>query len=646
MTNVETSSVSKPAVTSENLLRSAMDALRAGDAVRATDAASEARRIDQSGYVLIVFAAISHALGRDIDALAMLDQAMKQEPGTGNYPDAAAAILLKLGRKADGIFNLKLGTHLPSDPFLNEIIGNYFGNIKDIFGSFIENRPLAAARFMIEQGLYAAALRQLETYIGISGGDAESFSLTVECAIHLNAVKEAEVALAALGGIDPTHPRLSEYRLGLAIMKGDASAVAEVGALPSPSNLADALSRYRLLAFSPLIAPEVLEKAQADIAAATEPVEPHLLPFDSAGWPNELTLGFVCGGIDPALESMLLALKGRVEVRIYVLGTMDNPSLQRTKAAFETVREVASIDDATLVEMIRFDQVSVLFDCIGPASFARPALWNARMAPVQVLWAMAGSYDNLLSYDCRLAFEPGRPEADPRVIDLGLPVKYPLPPAELMGRIAEIRAMKLERDPEARDFLRLLAPHVGSQLPDETLDLYLSILQSVPKATLAFVAEPDLEDALVSRVLAQADRRGCADQIDLIAPTDFVQSRHEIMLDADLILDSVPFGNPDLVMECLWISVPILTLSGERVRERASAALIEAAEVEGLIAKSRDHYQERAIGLLSDRKALEVLRTHMAAQQKKLTLAKYDEVAVALVTKMESLWRDWCSKNI
>lgn len=53
------------------MLRAAMEALRAGDPIRAAEMADQARHHDQSGRVLIVFAAISHALGRDVDALTI-----------------------------------------------------------------------------------------------------------------------------------------------------------------------------------------------------------------------------------------------------------------------------------------------------------------------------------------------------------------------------------------------------------------------------------------------------------------------------------------------------------------------------------------------------------------------------------------------
>lgn len=645
MTNAENSLVTDAPVDDAALLREAMNALKSGDVMLAAEYADRARREKQSDRVLIVFAAISHSLGRDIDALSILEQAMKQAPGVGNYPDAAAAILLKLGRKADGLFNLKLGTHLPSDPFLDEIIGDFFGKMKDIFDSFIENRPLVTAKLMIKQGLYGAALYQLENYVGVSGGSAESFALIIDCAFYIGALKEAEIAFDALVAIQPDHPKLSDYRLGIAILKGDGAAtVAEIASLPELTDIDDALTRFRLLTLSPNVGHDAVEKAAAAVAELA-PINAETGSFDASAVPQALTVGFVCTTIDAALEAVLLALKDKVTLKLYLLGTANSPSLQRVKAGLDDVREVASVDDATLIEMIRFDHVSVLFDCVGTGAFSRPSLWKTRLAPIQILWTVQDLYDDRNSYEYRLINHPGDLPQDDRVLDLGQSLRYPLPPAELMGRIADVRSMKVVREPKSKDQRRLLAPYPVWWLTDASLEAYLSILDAVPEATLAFVAESSLEDPVVQRVLPVAAAKGVAERIDLIAPADYMQSRYEIMSDADLILDSAPFGLSDLVAECLWIGLPILTFSGEGVRERASADLLRSIGVEDLIAGSMEQYRDVAVRLLRDPKSLDALRDRLLTAQKELSQAVYDDVVSTLVAKIESLWSDWRSKN-
>lgn len=645
MTNSE-NSVLVDASENENILREAMNALRGGDVIVAAQLADTVRKSGQTEQVLIVFAAISHSLGRDLDALSMLEQAMKQAPGVGNYPDAAAAILLKLGRKVDGIFNLKLGTHLPSDPFLDEIVGDFFGNIKDVFDSFIDNRPLVTAQLMMKQGLYNSALQQLETYIGVSGGDVESFSCVVECAVHTGASKEAQVALDALTILAPHHPRIEEYRLGVAILRGDQAAVAESSkTLPPVTSLEDALTRYRLLSFSPLVPKHVVAEALDSITNLVSEIE-EVGALDPTTYSSELSIGFVCAAMGAELETTLLQLRNIHPVKVYFLGTGDSPSLRRVRAELnDDVRDVASIDDATLIEMVRADGVGILFDCIGTAPFSRPTLWRTRLAPIQILWRDNDNYDDVNSYDYRLLDGGGKISSESRIIDLQTPLYYPLPPAELMGRIAELRALTVTRGGAEKAQRRLLAPYPGWLLTDAALELYFSILAEVPAATLAFVTKASLEEPLVERVLRIADRKGQSHQIDLIDPSDFSKERHEIILDCDLILDSIPFGSPGFVAECLWISSPILALEGNDRRERASANLLRTTSVSELIATSPKEYVDRAVSLLNNPNALSTVRSRLLASQKALTPASYTKVASTLGKELELLWGQWYRKN-
>lgn len=636
MTDIASSLVSDALAQSDAHLKSAMVALRAGDLVGAAQAAQQARTIDQSPRVLIVFAAISHAMGKDADALSMLEQAMAVAPDVGNYPEAAAAILLKLGRKSDGLFNLKLGTHLPSDPFLDEIVGDFFGKIKEIFDSFIENRPLTTARLMMAQGMYSAALRQLETFVGISGGEPESFSLLVECAVHLGLCQEAEVAFNALSSMQPDHPKLADYSLGIAMLQGNASRVAESSArLKNVGDLDTALDRFRLLELSPLVDGKILAETLNNIQKLTVPND-DVDEFSSAGWSDVVSVGFICTSIDAALENLLLALREHMPVKVYLLGTGNSPSQQRIRVAFEDFRHVASVDDATLIEMVRFDRVTVLFDTVGAGPFARPALWRTRMAPIQVLWSVASTYDNAQCYDYFLADDASN--ANSRALDIGTPVRFPVPPAELMGRVAEVRAMTVRRDGKEPRARRLLAPHSNAMMTDVTIQTYIDILAAVPESTLAFVAVPELDNPLVQRVLAAATAQECADRVELIDPMEFMKSRSEIMRDADLLLDSFPYGNAEMVMECLWTACPVLTLDGSSPRSRASSSLMHASGLTDLVADTVVAYRDMAVQLLSSDVAMERIVGALRELPKLNTLARYETAARALSRKIESLW--------
>ncbi len=642
MTVIETVSTDQEAALLQHL-RTAMDALRAGDIVLAANEADSARVLGQSARVLMVFAAISHAVGRDADALAMLDQAMTLEPSVGNYPDAMAAIYLKLGRKADGLFNLKLGTHLSPDPILSEIFGDYFGSIKSIFDSFIENRPLKTAKLLIDQGMYSAALRQLETFIAVSGGDIDSFALTAESALRLGNTRDAEVALEALRALNEEDERLLDLEFRLSVLKGDEVDIRQsFSKLPAGVNFQQSYLRSRAMVASPYFEVADIKNMHQTISKLVPSISDLDPPnFNSSA--DLMSIGFFVSGIDPTLESLILALKDRAKIKIYCLGTGHSPSQQRLKNAIDDWRDVASIDDATLTEMVRYDDVSILFDCAILGPFSRPAVVRARVAPVQIVWQTDDGYDDPASYDYRLTDKALEPKADgARVLHLDASLRYPLPPAELMGRVTELRLQNTKREEGGAGQVRLLAPHAPTAISPALLAIWLDILVSVPEATLTFIAPTDLNDAFVQRILMAAEEKSVADRVDLIDPSVFMASRHDVLLDADLILDSFPRNNFDAMTEALWIGCPILTIAGDQPYKSLSASLAQSAGLLELIAQDEADYRARAIRLATQSKERKALKTKLKQMHQTLTLSAYEKTAEELFQKLDALWREWC----
>jgi tetratricopeptide (TPR) repeat protein len=646
MTVIETASTDQEATLLAHLRR-AMDALRAGDIVLAAGEAESARALGQTARVLMVFAAISHAVGRDADALAMLDQAMNLEPSVGNYPDAMAAIYLKLGRKADGLFNLKLGTHLSSDPFLSEIFGDYFGSIKSIFDSFIENRPLKTAKLLIDQGMYSAALKQLETFIAVSGGDIDSFALIAESALRLGNTRDSEVALEALRALDSDDERLLDLEFRLSVLKGDEVEIQQSFAkLPAAMNLQQSYLRARAMVSSPYFESLDIENAYT----ITSGLIPSISDIDPPNFnvsTDLLSIGFFVSGIDPTLESLLLALKDRVKIKIYCLGTGHSPSQQRLKNAIDDWRDVASIDDATLTEMVRYDDISILFDCAILGPFSRPAVVRARVAPVQIVWQTDDGYDDVASYDYRLTDKALEPKASgARVLHLNTPLRYPLPPAELMGRVTELRLQNTKREEGGVDQVRLLAPHAPTAISPALLGVWLDILVSVPEATLTFIAPTDLSDAFVHRILIAAEEKSVVDRVDLIDPSVFMTSRHDVLLDSDLILDSFPRNNFDAMTEALWIGCLILTVSGDQPYASLSASLARSADLPELIAQDEADYRARAIRLATHLKDRKALKAKLKQMHQTLTLSVYEKTAEELFQKLDALWQESCKLKL
>lgn len=630
----------------EKYLRAAMSALRSGDIEVAIAEAEKARSIDSGPQVLIVFAALAHSMGRDVDALSMLEHATKLAPSVGNYPDASAAILLKLGRRADGIFNLKLGTHLPHDPFLSEVIGDFFGDIKGIFDSFIADRPLHTAKLMMSQNMYMSAFHQLETYIGVSGGDSLSFALIAECALRLGKQTDAEVALRALRALDAGYPSLADMELQVAILKGDRSEIWQrYEALQPPTSFMAAIERMTAIVASPYFGNDEIENAKNNILA-------HVAGIDGLEKPSfnlesdRVVVGFFCDTVDPALEGFITALMELVQIKIYILGPIAPRSQQRLKKAVEDWREVASVDDLTLAEMVRMDQVSVLFDCSALGKFSRPSVLRSRVSPIQILWLRDDGYDDPESYDYYLESSLIKDGAEkPRALKMANPLVYPLPTLEMAGRITELREKRIKIKKKKADQVRLLAPHTSLVVSDSLLECWMEVLSEAPSATLIMLAQPDINDSYVQRIISAANTKSVAGQIELIDPKEFQETLYDVLLEADVILDSFPRGNKEAVWEALLIGCPVVTLAGSKPYDAASSLLLYGGGQEGAIAFSQSDYKARALALALSASERSRFDDNLTKMHKEITLASYQKTAAEMHQKLDALWRNWCKLN-
>jgi protein O-GlcNAc transferase len=82
---------------------------------------------------------------------------------------------------------------------------------------------------------------------------------------------------------------------------------------------------------------------------------------------------------------------------------------------------------------------------------------------------------------------------------------------------------------------------------------------------------------------------------------------------ADLALDSFPYGSHTTASDALWAGVPLIALSGDTFASRVSSSLLTAAGLPDLITSSLTDYAALALRLASDRDELARLKARVKA---------------------------------
>ncbi len=144
-------------------------------------------------------------------------------------------------------------------------------------------------------------------------------------------------------------------------------------------------------------------------------------------------------------------------------------------------------------------------------------------------------------------------------------------------------------------------------------DIWMRLLKETPGSVLWLRGE---EGPLRANLSREARVRGVdADRLifaSRIAAMDAHLARYR---QADLFLDTLPYGAHATARDALWAGLPVLTCTGNAFATRVAASLLTAMDLPELITSDSMQYAERALTLAHSASSLAELRAKLAHQR-------------------------------
>lgn len=451
--------------------------------------------------------------------------------------------------------------------------------------------------------------------------------------------RDARAAYDLALTLDPDHgPALSEA-LYLARCCGDFSAAALLGARFRAA-LAAGVGGLTPFVF---LAERATPTAQRALAAAW------ISGFGPAGprppWPHStdgrITLGYASSDFHDHPTVHLLAAvlerhdRSRFRVVAYSWGPDDGSTARaRVRAACDEFVELRGAPSATIAARIRADRVQLLVDLKGHTADARPELFLARPAPVQINWLGYPGTLGSAVWDAVIG--------DPIVTPIGCEADY----AERVMRLPDCYQ---PNDP-ARPHPDPVASRAALGLPADAVVLccfnaawkidaarfadWMEVLRAVPDAVLWLLDANPGQD-LAERLRAEATRAGVAAERLVFAPRVphaeyLARYRH-----ADLFLDTFPYGAHTTASDALWQGCPVLTETGTNFATRVATSALHALGLPELALATRERFVTEAIALARDRGRLQRLRATL--ETRRLTTPLFD--ASSFTSALEDVYR-------
>ena len=227
-------------------------------------------------------------------------------------------------------------------------------------------------------------------------------------------------------------------------------------------------------------------------------------------------------------------------------------------------------DDLPVARFLADLRLDVLVDLGGHTADQRIRLLTARPAPIQLSYLGYPASTYLTCIDGwigdRVVFGPAQEqEKGPREQLLRLPRCY-------LAYQAPADTPEPQRTAADGRF-RFGSFNHSRKLSDCALDLFAAVLQAVPESLLVFKSTTFVEAAERERIVARLAQRGLLEWV-------FGNHNHLALYGRmDAAIDTLPYSGTTTTCEALWMGVPVLTLLGEVMVERQSAAVLAGADL-------------------------------------------------------------------
>jgi protein O-GlcNAc transferase len=339
------------------------------------------------------------------------------------------------------------------------------------------------------------------------------------------------------------------------------------------------------------------------------------------------------------LEPFLLAHdRARVEVFLYDTRRLSVGVPSRPGRLGEHVREVGWMTDDALLELVEADGIDVLVELSAHFPDNRVTLLAQRAAAIQATLpqcpATTGCREVDYLFTDRWTSPPGtEPEYVERLhyVDSGCVIfaapedsPDPCPPPSTRDGIVTFGLLQ-----------RL--PKLGA----DVWDAISTILRETPRSRLLLHnSDPELgrPESETSRFLrAQLEIRGIdPGRLRLVGAVPR-RAHLELVREIDIALDTWPYSGTTTTCECLWMGVPVVTLTAQTHASRVSAGLLRRMGLDELVATDVSGYMSIATELASDVAPLAAWRQSL----RPLMIARGLTDGRALAGAMESAYEQW-----
>lgn len=357
-----------------------------------------------------------------------------------------------------------------------------------------------------------------------------------------------------------------------------------------------------------------------------------------------LRVGFVSGDLWSHPVSSFLApvwdAVNREHFSLYAYSTSnhyDDTSRMLEKGA-EVWRNVAGTSDVELFEIIRRDEIDILFDLSGHTAYNRLSVFAMKPAPIQISWLGYPGTTGLKAMDYYLVMNHA---PLPEVLDcqfteklLYVPFSRQFNPVAGSPMVNDLPALK-------NNYFTFASFNRPTKINNDVLSAWSSILSALPTSKMIIGALPshqareNIREKLESQGV-QPEQLIFRERTNII---NYLAMHQEI----DLLLDTFPYTGGTTTNHALWMGVPTLTLAGDKLATRQGVANLSQVGLSEFIASSQADYISKAISWSNHLDELNQIRHGLRNRIGRDIDAEGVTPATYFEQTLRAVWEAWCA---
>ena len=323
---------------------------------------------------------------------------------------------------------------------------------------------------------------------------------------------------------------------------------------------------------------------------------------------SKIKLGFLSSeilkkhSITYFLESIFKNLNThKFEIYLYLDNYIEDENTNEFKNLAKKSINVSNLEDIDAFNLIREDNIDIMFDVTGMTTSKRVALFKNRLAPKQISWlgyCNTSGLDNMdyLIADRNLIYKDEEKNYSENIIYL----------PNIWNCHSGLNSKRSESEAPCLKEKNITFGSFNNfnKINDKVIYVWSQILQQVKNAKLILKSSLKMNRDYLKQ---EFNKHGVLDSIIFLEKRK-LESHYNLYKQIDIALDTFPYNGVTTTFEAISMGVPVITMKGYNFNSRCGESIMKNLGIDSLIANEEEDYISKAIKMTVDRNKLSEIR--------------------------------------